>query len=84
MTDLLKKAIEAVSTLPHEDQNRIAVLMMEAVASTAPDEGDWEWVGGKKPDPEEVKKAVDGLREFRKRLSLGGLKIRDLIEEGRR
>jgi prevent-host-death family protein len=31
-----------------------------------------------------VKKAIQELREFRKGKSLGGLKIKDLIEEGRR
>ena len=33
---------------------------------------------------EDVAKAVRELREIRKRLSLGGLGIRELIDEGRR
>jgi hypothetical protein len=32
--------MEAVSALPDEDQDRIAALMMESVAFTAPDEED--------------------------------------------
>jgi antitoxin (DNA-binding transcriptional repressor) of toxin-antitoxin stability system len=31
-----------------------------------------------------VKKVIEELKEFRKGKSLGGLKIKDLIEEGRR
>ncbi len=31
-----------------------------------------------------VQEAIEDLREFRKRHPLGGLKIKDLIEEGRR
>jgi prevent-host-death family protein len=35
-------------------------------------------------DKEDLAKAVQELREMRKRLSLGGLSIRKLIDEGRR
>ncbi|HXJ90877.1 MAG TPA: type II toxin-antitoxin system prevent-host-death family antitoxin [Candidatus Binatia bacterium] len=38
----------------------------------------------KEDDKEDVAKAVQELREIRKRLSLGGLSIRELIDEGRR
>ncbi len=37
-----------------------------------------------KHDPAQVRKAIQEMREIRKGLSLGGLKIRDLINEGRR
>lgn len=40
------------------------------------------------PPPEmrrrSVDEIIDGIREFRKGKTLGGLKIKDLIEEGRR
>ena len=35
-------------------------------------------------DPENIRKAIAGLQEFAKRHSLGGLKLKDLIEQGRR
>lgn len=35
-------------------------------------------------DGEKVRRAIAGLRRARKGSSLGGLKIRDLIDEGRR
>ena len=41
------------------------------------------WIAGEKPDAEKIRKTVRGLREFRKDISLGGLSIRELIEEGR-
>jgi prevent-host-death family protein len=34
--------------------------------------------------PGDVRRAIEELREFQKRHTLGGLKIKDLIEEGRR
>ena len=37
-----------------------------------------------KRDPARIERAIEGLRELRKRTSLGGLTIRDLIDEGRR
>jgi hypothetical protein len=42
------------------------------------------WIAGKKPGPKKVRDAIRGLRAFRKNITLGGLRIRDLIEEGRR
>ncbi len=35
-------------------------------------------------DPAQIRCAIDEMREMRKRLSLGGLKIKDLINEGRK
>jgi len=35
-------------------------------------------------DPEKVRQAVAELRELRKGVTLGGLKIKELIDEGRR
>lgn len=37
-----------------------------------------------KHDPEKIRKAIEEMRELSKGLSLGGLKIKDLINEGRR
>lgn len=36
------------------------------------------------PRKESVRKAIEDIREFRKRHKLGGLSIRQMIEEGRR
>jgi prevent-host-death family protein len=36
------------------------------------------------PNRMQVKEAIEGLKELRKGKSLGGLTIRELIEEGRR
>ncbi len=35
-------------------------------------------------DPEKIRAAIDTLREFRKTHSLGGLSVRQMIEEGRK
>ena len=35
-------------------------------------------------DRDQIRKAIEGLREFRQSHSLGGLAIRELIGEGRR
>jgi prevent-host-death family protein len=37
----------------------------------------------KKPTPEERAQAIEHIKQMQKGLSLGGLKIRDLINEGR-
>lgn len=34
-------------------------------------------------DPARVREAIDGIREMSKGVTLGGLKIKDLIDEGR-
>ena len=54
----------------------IAALAEEAVAREAQ-------AAGSLPGPEAVADAVDRILERRGRLSLSGLKIRDLIDEGR-
>ena len=36
------------------------------------------------PDADEVRGAIESLGEFRKSHSLGGLSVREMIEEGRR
>jgi prevent-host-death family protein len=40
-------------------------------------------VPSQKRDPQKVKEAVEGLLRLSETQSLGGLKIKDLIEEGR-
>ena len=39
---------------------------------------------GHRPAPEEISAAIDRILERREGLTLNGLKIRDLIDEGRR
>ncbi|RJP28477.1 MAG: type II toxin-antitoxin system prevent-host-death family antitoxin [Candidatus Omnitrophota bacterium] len=41
-------------------------------------------VPAEKPSREAAKKALERAKKLRETLSLGGLKIKDLIEEGRR
>lgn len=83
MTDLLKKAIEAVSALPENDQDRIAEMILVESYPRNADEDRWEWIGGRRPTPEEVRHAVEGIKALSKTLTLGGISIRELIEEGR-
>lgn len=83
MTDLLKKAIEAVSALPENDQDRIAEVMMGELPTSELSTCRRSWIAGKKPAPEQVRAAVEGLQALSKKLSLGGLTIRELIDEGR-
>jgi hypothetical protein len=83
MTDLLKKAIDAVSTLPDEDQDRIAALMMNEAQTTELSDCRRSWISGKKPSREQVREAVEGLKAMSQNLTLGGLSIRELIDEGR-
>ena len=33
---------------------------------------------------EKTEKVIEGMKEFQKKHTLGGLKIRDMVEEGRR
>ncbi len=37
-----------------------------------------------KPDQKDIENAIDGLERIRKRCTLGGLNVREMIEEGRR
>jgi hypothetical protein len=55
----------------------IAAIVEEAVAREAQSTAN-------RPSPEAVGGAVDRMLERQTRLTLGGLKIRDLIEEGRK
>jgi hypothetical protein len=55
----------------------IASVIEKAVAREAQS-------AGSLPAPEAVANAVDRILERRSRLTLGGLKIRDLIDEGRK
>ncbi len=43
------------------------------------------WIAGHKPNREQVRKNIEGLRAFRRehKLTLGDISIRELIEEGR-
>ena len=38
----------------------------------------------RKTDPDKIQAAIDDLRAFQRTHSLGGLSVRDMIEEGRR
>ena len=43
-----------------------------------------ELIPFRKRDPEKIRAAVDDLKTFRKAHSLGGLPVREMIEEGRK
>ena len=83
MTDHFREAVNTVSKLSDNEQNRIADIMLGLAGKAAFGERRRYWIAGEKPDPEKVRTTVRGLREFRKDISLGGLSIRELIEEGR-
>jgi len=38
----------------------------------------------RKRDPDNIRDAIDSLKAFQKTHSLGGLSVREMIEEGRR
>ncbi len=75
-----------LSRLPEEKQERIAARILEALEAeekTKPWAADRQWIGGRKPTKEEVAQAIAGLEKLSKKLTLGGLSIREMIEEGR-
>ena len=37
-----------------------------------------------RPDTDRIRAAIDGLKEFQRTHSLGGLSVRQMVEEGRR
>ena len=43
-----------------------------------------ELIPFRKRDPEKIRSAIDDLKAFQEAHSLGGLSVRDLIEEGRK
>ena len=84
MTDLLQNAIEKAEKLPDAEQDKIAALVLGAIEKETRI-ADRHWIGGRKPTREEVVRAIDGMRELRKGITLGDdLTIRELIDEGRR
>lgn len=84
MTDLLQIAIEKAKKLPASEQDCLAALMLDAITKVPEEQTRRFWIAGKKPTPEEARAAVDGLKALRKNLTLDGLSIREMIEEGRR
>ena len=87
MTQTMQRVIERLSKLPEAEQERMAARILEALEAeekTSPQSMDRHWVGGRRPTKEEVTKAIAGLEELSKQLTLGDLSIRELIEEGRR
>ncbi len=87
MTQAMQRVIERLSRLPEEKQERIAARILEALEAeekTKPWAADRQWIGGRKPTKEEVAQAIAGLEKLSKKLTLGGLSIREMIEEGRR
>ena len=88
MTQTMQRVIERLSRLPDAKQERMAARILKQLE--AEEEGaswiaDRQWIGGRKPTREEVIRAIDGMRELRKGITLGNdLTIRDLINEGRR
>ncbi len=86
MTQAMQRVIERLSRLPEEKQERIAARILETLEAeekTKPWAADRQWIGGKRPSREEVTQAIAGLEELSKKLTLGGLSIREMIEEGR-
>ena len=43
-----------------------------------------ELIPFRQPDAVRIRAAIDGLKQFQKSHSLGGLSVRQMIEEGRR
>ena len=87
MTQAMQRVIERLSRLPDAEQERMAARILKQLEA---EEGkswvaDRQWIGGRKPTREEVIRAIDGMRELRKGITLGdALTIRALINEGRR
>ena len=61
MTDLLRTAIEKAKKLPASEQDSLAAFMLDAITKLPDNQTRRFWIGGKKPTPEQVREAVDGL-----------------------
>ncbi len=87
MTQVMKRVIERLSRLPEAVQEKYASRWLEELENgDHPASGnETQWIGGRKPTPEEVTEAVRKIKESRKGCILGeDLTIREMIEEGRR
>lgn len=96
MTQRVRQLTDRLSRLPRAMQDRwasrfLARLEKELGSAASSEEEDLDdveasdqWVGGRRPTPEEVRQVFRELADLRKRQKLGGLSIRDMIEEGRR
>ena len=87
MTQVMKRVIERLSRLPEAVQEKYASRWLEELNNgDHPASGnETQWIGGRKPTPEEVTEAVRKIKESRKGRILGeDLTIREMIEEGRR
>jgi hypothetical protein len=89
MTELLQKLARELAKLPEDEQDRwishfLSELSLKEHESNTSATNKREWIGGRKPTREEVAKAIEGLREFRKGKILGDdITIKELINEGR-
>ena len=87
MTQVMKRGIERLSRLPEAVQEKYASRWLEELETEKdPARGnEAQWIGGRKPTPEEVTEAVRKIKESRKGRILGDdLTIREMMEEGRR
>jgi hypothetical protein len=87
MTQVMQVVIERLSRLPEAVQEKYASRWLEELDDEDhPVSGnETQWIGGRKPTPEEATEAVRKIKKARKGRTLGGeLTIRDMIEEGRR
>ena len=83
----MQRVIERLSRLPEAVQEQYASRWLEELETEKdPVSGnEAQWIGGRKPTPEEVTEAVRKIKETRKGRMLGeDLTIREMIEEGRR
>ncbi len=75
MTVLLESAIEQASKLPAEEQDRLAVLLLEHIGT--------EKERHQRPPQAQIDAAVEGISALQKQFRLDGLHLKDMIEEGR-
>ena len=87
MTLVMKRGIERLARLPEAVQEKFASRWLKELENEDhPASGnETQWIGGRKPTPEEVTEAVRKIKESRKGRILGeDLTIREMMEEGRR
>ena len=90
MTELLQELERKLAKLPAEAQKRwvshfLSELALAESNRPAKPEFEREWIGGRRPTPEEVAEAVAKIKELSKGNILGdALTTKDLINAGRR
>ena len=87
MIQVMQKVIEQLARLPETVQKQYASRWLEELENekNPSSRSEPQWIGGRKPTPEEAAEAVQKIKESRKGRILGkDLTIRKMIEEGRR